>query len=55
MFIGYIDGVIEVKCFEGKLFIDKRLKELVEKLVNFVLELMSCIKEKLFDYIVDVV
>ncbi|MDT9338191.1 serine/threonine-protein phosphatase [Trichodesmium erythraeum 21-75] len=53
MLIGYTDGVTEAKCPEGKLFTDKRLKELVEKPANSALELMSRIKDKLFDYIAD--
>ena len=53
MLIGYTDGVTEAKCPEGKLFTDKRLKELVEKPANSGSELIDRIKDRLFDYMED--
>lgn len=51
--LGYTDGVTEAKCPEGKLFTDKRLKELVEKPANSASELMGRIQDRLFDYMED--
>ncbi|MEM1169719.1 MAG: GAF domain-containing SpoIIE family protein phosphatase [Cyanobacteria bacterium P01_H01_bin.35] len=51
--IGYTDGVTEAKSPEGKLFTDKRLKELIEEPANSASELMGRIKDKLFDYMED--
>lgn len=51
--IGYTDGVTEAKSPEGKLFTDKKLKELVEMPATSASELMERIKNKLFDYMED--
>ncbi|MGD1804866.1 GAF domain-containing SpoIIE family protein phosphatase [Dapis sp. BLCC M126] len=51
--IGYTDGVTEAKSPEGKLFTDKKLKELVEKPAASASELIERIKNKLFDYMED--
>ncbi|NET00380.1 MAG: SpoIIE family protein phosphatase [Sphaerospermopsis sp. SIO1G2] len=51
--IGYTDGVTEGKNPEGKLFTDKRLRDLIERPYSSACDLLTAIKDKLFDFIAD--
>ncbi|MGK7903920.1 MAG: PP2C family protein-serine/threonine phosphatase [Hormoscilla sp.] len=51
--ISYTDGVTEAKSPEGKLFTDKRLRELIENQAASASELLERIKSSLFAYMDD--
>jgi phosphoserine phosphatase RsbU/P len=51
--IGYTDGVTEGKNPEGKLFTDKRLRDILEQPFTSACELLTSIKRNLFDFIAD--
>ncbi|MGM3306255.1 PP2C family protein-serine/threonine phosphatase [Anabaena sp. WFMT] len=51
--IGYTDGVTEGKNPEGKLFTDKRLRDILEQPSTSAIDLLNSIKTNLFDFIAD--
>lgn len=51
--IGYTDGVTEAKSPDGKLFTDKRLREILEQPAGSASELLERIKSSLFAYMDD--
>ncbi|MEA5549556.1 SpoIIE family protein phosphatase [Anabaena cylindrica UHCC 0172] len=51
--IGYTDGVTEGKNPEGKLFTDKRLRDILEQPSTSAIDLLNAIKTNLFDFIAD--
>jgi sigma-B regulation protein RsbU (phosphoserine phosphatase) len=51
--IGYTDGVTEGKNPEGKLFTDKRLQDLIKNPYSSACDLLTAIKNNLFDFISD--
>ncbi|AFZ57764.1 SpoIIE family protein phosphatase [Anabaena cylindrica FACHB-243] len=51
--IGYTDGVTEGKNPEGKLFTDKRLRDILEQPSASAIDLLNAIKTDLFNFIAD--